>query len=537
MDSTKTGITSILNELNKAVKMHNFYPAGHPHFATALDNCFHLLKNQIEEAGEIKFNIDHKGFSYMGKPVTDGSAELADLAKKFFLRRIKELSITWRVTGEEIKNLIFVLRYEPDELTAMGGAEAVLAQNGVEGILLNEMHYEDLKKLKAELEEKKKKEEEEKKGAEEEEAGEGEALTGEESMAVQLGETEAPGAPVDEALEDYIKRLKSEEDLLKFNDLSVRIKERASTLFARSAFEEGFSAVVVFHEFSGADPGVPEEHRCIAGEQLNNLLTDEGLLRYLAGRAGIKEDPFRDVAREALLRCGERAAKIILEDAVGASEAGIRRNLVEVIVMFGNLMIPFVMEGLKSDSWYVVRQMVTILGELGDPEFVGVLEETYDHHGFDNRIKKEVLKSLARIPSPESTAFLLKALEDEDASLSKQAIVSLGVLRDPAAVESIGEIALKWEPFADRNEAQKEAIKALGFIGDRRAVEILSKIISRKSWFGKRSNHELKQLAVSSLGMIGGDEAFEAIEKVYKDSEGELYATCKRILDKREKRL
>jgi hypothetical protein len=35
--------------------------------------------------------------------------------------------------------------------------------------------------------------------------------------------------------------------------------------------------------------------------------------------------------------------------------------------------------------------------------------------------------------------------------------------------------------------------------------------------------------------MIGGEEAYQALEKVSQGSTGELYNTCKRILDGREK--
>ncbi|MFQ5442127.1 MAG: HEAT repeat domain-containing protein [Thermodesulfobacteriota bacterium] len=531
MDKTNNNIITILNELNKAVKMHNFYPAGHPHFDTALDNCLQLLKQHIIDTGELKFSIDHKGFFYGEKPVSAGSKDLRALAKKFFLRRIKELHITSSVTDDDIKNLIFILRYEPDEILAMGGVESVLAEKGVEGILLNEMRYEELKRLKAELEAKRTEAEE--MGAEEEETENKESLKGENPESAALEDAPEEGRRGEETLPELIRKLKTERDFLLYNDLSVRIGEKANYLSRGNAEEDAFEAVAIFHEHAGADSGLPDDLRQIAEEQLDALISNEAILRYIAGRAELKEDPLHELVLDILLRGGDRAIKILLDEAVGAPDASLRRNLFNTVLLFGKSIIPHVEQRLKSGEWFVVRQMVALLGELGDPEYINLIEEAYGHE--DMRIKREVLKSLARINSPESTAFLLNALSDEAESLSRQAIVSLGVRRDPAAVDSLGKIALVWERFADRNETQKEAIKALGTIGDLTGVDYLKKILFRKSWFGKRSNLELRQLAAASLGMIGGDEAYRAVESAFNGAEGELYTTCKRILDKKEK--
>ena len=145
-------VDTILIELYKAVKMHNFYPEGHPHFESALDRSFNVLKGFIDENGELKLNIDQKGFYLNKEPLAQGFEELKSMATKLFLRRVKEMTITWRVTKEEIKAFIQLFGLEPEELLQKGGVEDFFLEKDVVGILLNEMRYEDLKKLKRELE-------------------------------------------------------------------------------------------------------------------------------------------------------------------------------------------------------------------------------------------------------------------------------------------------------------------------------------------------------------------------------------------------
>jgi hypothetical protein len=517
-------------ELNKAVKMHNFYPKGHPNLDSALNNCLTLLKKGINERDEIALTLDPKGFYAEKNPIAPGNEELSALAKKFFYRRIKELSFTQRLGPGDIKELLSILKIEPEELQAKGGAEALFAAKGVSGILLNEMRYEDLMKLKKELEEKE--EEEEEPGIEEEEE---EAAEGADEEAAAAEEAEEPEKPAreDEGLHVLLEKLARETDLLKYNDTSVRILERARALVLDNSFEEILPVLVTFHEHSTPTSSLHADLKAIALERLDAFLEHDGTLEYLVQRIGNKIEDQRAVLQRIVMRGGERAITILLNALIDAKEASRRRNIFNFAVLFGKEIIPLIQKELDSEKWYAVRQMVALLGELKDPSTIELLE--YGYRNDDLRVKKEVLKSLARIQGPASSAFLLKALDEEDPSLMTQAVISLGMLRDPSVIESLGNIALKWEPFSDNQDPKREAIKALGIIGDPMARTYLTKVLFKKRWFGKRMYEEARILAANSLGMIGGEEAYQALEEVSRGSTGELYNACRRILDGREK--
>ncbi|MFQ5428221.1 MAG: HEAT repeat domain-containing protein [Thermodesulfobacteriota bacterium] len=529
MDSSNATPTTILNELNKAVKMHNFYPSGHPHFETALGQCYLHIKRCVDERGVIKYSINHKGFQCDSKSISADSEEIGELAKKFFLRKIKELEITTRLSSEDIKELVYVLRLEPSEISDVGGIERFFAERGVEGLLLNEMHYEGLKKLKAELQQRK---------AEEvntlaADSGVEEIAIDEEADGKDTSQSEDDAKARDEDLMEMIEKIREEQDLLKYNDLSVRIKERSAALIAVNSMDEVMPAIFTFFELSRPGPRERKDYITMAETQLKSLLRLTPFLRHLTQRAGSKEEINRETIEQCLLIASDTAIVInlLLDDAVQAPEAIVRRNIYNTLLLFGEKLIPFIEERIRSGVWYEVRQMAALLGEIGDTSNLHLLEEIYQH---DNvKIKKEALKSLARIPSVEAAAFLSKALEEEDTSLVSQAIVSLGFLRDTSALEAITAIALIWEPFAKSHNLQKEAIKALGNIGSPDSVPALSQILMRKSWFSRQDNDELRGLAAKALGMIDDEKAYKALEKAMKKTEGSLYATCKRALEKK----
>lgn len=519
---------TILIELNKAVKMHNFYPEGHPQLDAALDRAYLLFKKRVDEAGDIRWKIDQKGFYEDKVLIAPTQKDLAVLAKKLFFRRIKELVITPRMLLNDIKILLAVIKAEPEDLQEDGGVEMVLAANDVQGVLVNSLNYDDLRKIRKEIEDKKDQEKNAEAIRKKEEEDAGEARKSEEEKLPPPIEAAAPDQPITE----LVKRIKTEKDFLKYQDLAVRIKEKADVLLLEKDFQAVFPAALVFYEHCLTGSGHSDDIKKTASEKLEGLLTHD-MLAYLVERVGSKEENFRAAVQQMLVGAGQEAAELLLTAIIEAPEALTRRNLFNALVAFGPSIRKMVEARLNSSQWYVVRQMVSLLGELGDPKALDAIEQTYDHP--DMRVKRDVLKSLMKISSPRSTQILLKALEEDDQTLVTQAIISLGVLKDSTVIDTLGSIALKREAFADLMEPKKEAIKALGLIGDPRAVPYLTQILFKKVWFGKKTNEDARALAAHSLGLIGGVEAIEAIEKTLEASEGELYAACKRILEGREK--
>ncbi len=531
MNTGTTTPTSILNELGKAVKMHNFYPSGHPQFDTAMGKCFEHIKHWLDDNGAIKFSITHRGFKCGSDSIGLGSKDIGDLAKKFFIRKIKELEITTRLSCDDVKELVDILRLEPKEISAAGGIEELFAARGVDGLLLNEMRYEGLKELKAKLQHQQLKISEEMTLDDENEL---EEIAEEENNEEEIGEQDDENEAVDESLMEMVEKIKTEDDLLKFNDLSVRIVERCAALMAVNALDEVLPAIFIFLELTNPEDRRGRDFNSMAKTQLRSLLEAPALLRRLAERVGSKDEIKREAIEQCLLIAEDTSLviNILLDDAVQAAEATVRRNLFNTLKLFKKKLLPFIEERIKSGVWYEVRQMAALLGEIGDPDNLPLLKEIYGAD--DVKIKKEALKSLARIPSVEAAAFLSEALGEDDASLVCQAIVSLGFLRDSSAVDNISEIALKWEPFNKTHNLQKEAIRALGNIASPASCPALTRILMRKSWFSKQYNEELRNLAAKSLGMIGDDEAYKALEKAMKNSEGTLYDTCKRAIERKD---
>lgn len=520
--------TNILIELLKAVKMHNFYPDGHPNLDSALEKCYSPIKKIVSEEGEIKWKIDQKGFHAGKIQIAGTNADVTALAKKIFFRRINEVTFTSRITIEDMKALLTVLKLEPDELAKKDGAEGVFATQDVKGILLNSMNYEDLSKLKKDLEEKREKEEQAREEAEKQAEEQGKS-TKEDEPPPPPDETK----PEDEDLSTLIDRIREEQDAIKYRDLCARIKERCGQLLAEKKCDDVSHALFVLIIHTTEAWHRPQNIKEMAADCLQACLNDEMLL-YLINRVSKKIEPMRHDIQRILLFGSEKAVELLLNAVISAQEAVARRHFYNTIILYGPSIRPNVEKKIPGAQWFVIRQMVSILGDLGDTAAIDALEFAYKHP--DARVKREVLKSLVKLPSARSTAALIKALDETEESLVSQAVISLGMLKDTSSIDLLARIALKRDAFSEPKESVREAIKALGNIGDARCVPHLRDILLRKVWLGKQSNEDGRVLAANSLALIGNTEAYDAVEKGFKDSHGELYNACKRILDGRDKR-
>ncbi len=136
-----------------------------------------------------------------------------------------------------------------------------------------------------------------------------------------------------------------------------------------------------------ASPGQLE--RVLAQEPLNVSLVDE-LLQHL----------------------GLGAADVLLDALIGAGSSQTRRLLLSRLVALGSDIGPHVVARLADERWFVVRNMLALLGELPTlpPGFDAA---TYTSHA-DGRVRREALRILLRDPATRERAITLGLADPDD---------------------------------------------------------------------------------------------------------------------------
>ncbi len=175
-----------------------------------------------------------------------------------------------------------------------------------------------------------------------------------------------------------------------------------------------------------------------------------------------------------------------------------------------------------------IKNVVEALSELGDSE---TLEQLSSLLRFpDTSVKKEILKFLARINTPQSRVMLIEQLKDKDCDVISDTI---RLLSDIKCSESVNGLIKLLSSSTCDNTLREEICIALGTIGNIQAVPALISSLAKKGFwpFGKNGENErVRMRAAWALRKFKGKEVEEALKKASTDKSDSVALTAKESL-------
>jgi len=121
----------------------------------------------------------------------------------------------------------------------------------------------------------------------------------------------------------------------------------------------------------------------------------------------------------------------------------------------------FLISRLGDSRWYVIRNVVYVLGRIAHQGVERALDRALHHE--DVRVRKEAVRALGNIESPTSRAFLISAFRDLDAGVRVQAALTLAQRRDDRAAQSI------WSAISSPEFARPRPVRAPSVLSRRSA--------------------------------------------------------------------
>ena len=208
-----------------------------------------------------------------------------------------------------------------------------------------------------------------------------------------------------------------------------------------------------------------------------------------------------------------------------------RKNVINALIALGKKDIQSLAKGLYDSRWYVVRNIIYILGKIGDKKAVDYLIKTVNHS--DIRVRKEVIKALGELGTSGVLQTLKECLDDPEVQIRTSTARALGNIRSAAAKSII------LQRMADKNfnkndfNEKKEFHEVLSRWKDNDVIEFLMKILKKKAFFGRAVNDENRACAAYCFGLMGCKEALPLLYKI-RDSQNKLlreyaYTAIKRI--------
>lgn len=174
-----------------------------------------------------------------------------------------------------------------------------------------------------------------------------------------------------------------------------------------------------------------------------------------------------------------------------------RKVVCEVLEGFGTSHLDLIGNGIFDSRWFVVRNIVWVLGNLKTPKACEYLKRTLRHS--DSRVRRESIVSLAKVGTSQAYDYLIAILADPERKIRSLALKAVVAGQVKNALNPLWEMVLD-KKFKERGpEEKKDIIEALAVIGEEEGSLLLKKLIRKKTWFQKSYWRELQHMAIKAL--------------------------------------
>lgn len=210
---------------------------------------------------------------------------------------------------------------------------------------------------------------------------------------------------------------------------------------------------------------------------------------------------------------GEPAARYLVDTLGEEPDRKRRGRLLDVIRVLGPVAIPALQEGLRSPTWYLVRNTLNLMADMGD---AGLLDEVAVCLGHaDGRVRRSAVRAMWKLGGPAGGKHLLACLPGTDPETQMEILFGLGQIQIPEAVPALLELS-KNGGSAER--LRIKAIETLGQISSPAAVPGLLELVRRKGRiFTSAEATDIRIAAARALLVLGVPQAEQGLRQVVAD--------------------
>ncbi len=505
-------ISLAVTELAKGMKSVSFYPQGHPSLNQAIGKIATVLDEiPLPEAG-MEIAVTKNALLYRDAPIAVASKAVADLNRELYLRRAAKLIFLPGQKAKEIYSFLSILCRDLQKVQDEGGLERAFLREHISRIWANRVDYEGLTEML-------KREEEE-------------PLPELESEILQGidGEEEPQAAPPESmTVEQLLARLEKETAPPAYRDCVIALCRDIFGERGEQKLDHSRRALAIFVVHAARPPMKNPEIAELARMGIKELVSDELIAWYLRrlqerGGAGRRE------AESILVAFGERSVKALLAALAEESDLLVRKSIVDIVAQIGRPAVPSILDNLNDSRWYMVRNMITIIGSLGIPDLAGNVAAVLSHP--DLRVKKEAIKALSKLAHPAAATALAELCFFPEETVALTATAALSAKKEPEAVQALYRRAIQKRFFYPRYRLAHEAIDSLRSIGTDEAVTALEFILKTRAIWQTERFRAMKIHALRSISKIPGDRAKEILKNARDASDKYIGAEAMRLMKK-----
>jgi len=506
-------VARALHELAKGMKTVSFYPPDHPALIQAVTKIILLFEDIPLPENGLEVSVTRNALMYEDMPLPGGVKALADLNRELYLRRAAKIIFLPNLKPGEVIAFLKVVARDADQVQDAGGLEQALAAEHVSRIWANRVDYERMTQLlkEEELEEL------------EPEALPQDAILESNSLSMPLDMAASEAVTIDTLL----TRIEKETDPSAYRGHIVEFSRFLLTERPERKIEYSTRAMAIFVRHIESPPGGSPEIVELAGLGIKELATDELIAHYAAllKKRGIRG---RRETETILVALEERSVRPLLLMLADEEDLLVRKTIVDIISRIGRIAVPAILENLGDSRWFMVRNMVTILGSLGMPDLAPHIAATLSHP--DLRVKKEAIKALSKTPHPSAVTTLCELCFFPEETVALTATAALASKKETDAVVTLFRRVATRRILYPNYRLAHEAIDSLRTIGTDEAVTALAEIVSLEVFWQTEKFRAMKSHALRSISKIKGERSREVLQDALRSNEKFIRWETERIL-------
>lgn len=256
-----------------------------------------------------------------------------------------------------------------------------------------------------------------------------------------------------------------------------------------------------------------ETRRRLVLHALDNFWTEDPL----KGLCTIIDTPNQltlDELKNLSLMIGRTSPSTLCELLGMVENMKMRKVLLDTTTDFARERPQLLLPYLNDSRWYLVRNMVFILGYLKNTDLLDKIVTLITH--CELRVRKEVLKYLVAVPDPKAKPYILKFLRDETPAIRIMALQMMGRARLHFALKPIAAFVDTVE-FEQMNISEKKAVyEAIGELGGENMLPLFKGMLTKKYLFNKVKEKDAVICAVAGLQKIPRDETLKILEEALR---------------------
>ena len=264
-------------------------------------------------------------------------------------------------------------------------------------------------------------------------------------------------------------------------------------------------------------------------KRLFDFIASTNVLTEIKAAFETDNKELRNMATSVLVAFGRPAVPILLEILKKHEDKWVRKQVIRALIDIGAVGLqPIINELYKEDNpWYFLRNLIHIVGELGDRRIVGKLNLLL--FNANPAVREETVNTLFRLAPDAAEMHLVKALDDQDARVREKAVYCLGMMKSQN--EKVFRFYL--DVLEGKTELENEALqiqvyRAVGNLSGldetkRKSIEgiLLGSLEAnygggffsflRKGAKGKNISDGLKMAICTALGHVGSGKKTKAM--------------------------